>query len=99
MRGIGVRTVLGALALGLAITTVTAGTSGPARATPNAYPGKPGRIAFVNRGDIFTIEPGGTGLTRLPGDGPRHRPAGVADGKKIAYIDVGNLWAMNANGS
>jgi len=99
MRGIGVRTVLGALALGLAITTVTAGTSGPARATPNAYPGKPGRIAFVNRGDIFTIEPGGTGLTRLTGDGHASGPRWSPDGKKIAYIDAGNLWAMNANGS
>jgi hypothetical protein len=102
MRGIGVRTVLGVLAFGLATTAITAiitGAAGPAHATPTAYPGNPGRIAFVSRGDIFTIKPGGTGLTRLTGDGHASGPRWSPNGKEIAYLDGGNLWEMNANGS
>jgi hypothetical protein len=99
MRGIGARTVLGVLALGLAVTAITTGASSPARAMPSAYPGNQGRIAFVSRGDIVTIEPNGTGLTRLTGDGHASGPRWSPDGKKIAYIDAGNLWVMNANGS
>lgn len=102
MRGIGVRTVLGALTLGLAIA---AGASSPAHAAPAAhaaraaYPGDPGRIAFVSKGDIVTIEPNGTGITRLTNDGHASGPRWSPDGKKIAYLDAGNLWVMNANGS
>lgn len=100
MRRLSVRAVLGAVAVSLAVGAVAAvGTAGAAHATPAAYPGTPGRIAFVSKGDIFTIEPNGTGLTRLTRDGRASGPRWSPDGKKIAYIDAGNLWVMNANGS
>jgi hypothetical protein len=66
---------------------------------PQAYPGANGRIAFVRDGDIFTIEPNGTGLRRLTGRGQASGPRWSPDGQQIAYIYHGNLWIMNANGS
>jgi len=98
MRRLGVKVVLGVLAAGLA-AAAAAGGAGTARAATAAYPGLPGRIAFVRGGDIFTIQPNGTGLTRLSGDGKASGPRWSPDGKKIAYLDGGNLWVMNANGS
>lgn len=87
--------MLGVLAVGLAAV----GAAGTAHAASAAYPGEPGRIAFVSKGNIFTIEPNGTGLTRLTGDGRASGPGWSPGGTKIAYLDAGNLWVMNANGS
>lgn len=79
---------------GLALTCTA--LTGVAQA---AYPGQEGRIAFVRAGNIYTIEPDGTGLlqlTTLQGDSaPRWSPNGL----KIAYLDHGNLWIMQASGS
>jgi Dipeptidyl peptidase IV (DPP IV) N-terminal region len=95
------RPALGAVAVSAfaASLAVAAGATSTARAAQTAYPGNPGRIAFVSKGDIFTIKPNGTGLTRLTKDGRASGPRWSPDGKKIAYIDAGNLWVMNANGS
>jgi hypothetical protein len=72
------------------------GLTGTAQA---AYPGANGRIAFVRGGNIYTIEPNGSGLSRLTSgrhsSGPRWSP----NGKQIAYLYRGNLWIMDANGS
>ena len=68
-------------------------------------PGQNGRIAFDSDhddylGDIYSVEPDGTGLLRLTstknyeGD-----PAWSPDGQKIAYIRAQDLWVMNADGS
>jgi hypothetical protein len=95
-----VRTALGAVAVSLAVAAVTAAaTAGAARATQAAYPGQPGRIAFVSRGNIFTVEPNGSSLTRLTKDGQASGPRWSPNGKRIAYIDAGNLWVMNSNGT
>jgi hypothetical protein len=72
------------------------GLSGPARA---AYLGSEGRIAFVRDGSIYSIKPAGAGVRLLAGgrrdSGPRWSPGGM----QIAYVDAGNLWIMNADGS
>ncbi len=98
MRGLGIRMMLATgIAAGLA-ATMAAGATGTARAASAAYPGQPGRIAFVSKGDIFTIKPSGTGLTRLTSDGRASGPRWSPDGTRIAFLDAGNLWMMNANG-
>src|ERR1017187_560176 len=72
------------------------GLAGTAQA---AYPGANGRIAFVRGGNIFTIEPSGSGLSRLT-SGARHSgPRWSPSGSRIAYLSQGNLWIMAANGS
>jgi Tol biopolymer transport system component len=66
-----------------------------------------GKIAFVSNRDnverIYTINPDGTGLTRLT-DGPHQlQPAWSPDGTKIAFMDrlkaATALYLMNADGS
>jgi dipeptidyl aminopeptidase/acylaminoacyl peptidase len=85
----------GALAVGaLALTGV--GLAGPARA---AYLGSEGRIAFVRSGDIYSIEPTGAEVRLLAGGGHDSGPRWAPNGSRIAYLDDGNLWIMNANGS
>jgi hypothetical protein len=87
-------------ALTLTFAFVSAGLTAavPAQA---AYPGMNGLIAFVRDGNIVTINPAThpaaqhTLTTGGHAAGPRWSP----DGKLIAYIDDGNLWIMNANGS
>ncbi|HSZ46775.1 MAG TPA: DPP IV N-terminal domain-containing protein [Streptosporangiaceae bacterium] len=76
------------------------GLAGTAQA---AYPGADGLIAFVRGGNIYTINPesttpGGT-IVRLTAGGHDAGPRWSPDGQQIAYLDRGNLWVMNANGS
>jgi hypothetical protein len=72
------------------------GLTGVAQA---AYRGSDGRIAFVRGGNIYSIRTTGTGLARLTKDGRASGPRWSPNGAKIAYLDDGNLWIMNANGS
>jgi hypothetical protein len=74
------------------------GMTGTARA---AYIGSDGRIAYVRGGDIYSINPAdpGAGSKLLAGGGRDSGPRWSPSGKKLAYIDDGNLWIMNANGS
>jgi Tol biopolymer transport system component/lysophospholipase L1-like esterase len=72
-----------------------------------------GRIAFDNggptAGDIFTVNPDGSGLQQLthsPADGPPERnirPAWSPNGRKIAFVSRRNgsddIYLMNADGS
>jgi Tol biopolymer transport system component len=66
-----------------------------------------GKIAFVSNRDnverIYTMNPDGSGLTKLT-EGPHQlQPAWSPDGKKIAYMDTLKnetaLYLMNADGS
>jgi len=72
--------------------------SGTAQA---AYPGGNGLIAFVRGGNIYTVSPAHVAgsLERLTSDGRASGPRWSPNGKRIAYVDRGNLWVMNANGS
>jgi len=80
-----------------AVLAVTA-LSGAAQA---AYPGGDGLIAFVRGGDVYTVNPAHVAgsLVKLTTDGRASGPRWSPNGKRIAYIDRGNLWVMNANGS
>jgi hypothetical protein len=77
------------LALALAILWLVPA----ARAT---YPGTNGKIAFDRAdGEIYTINPDGTGLTALiPGKLPKWSP----DGTTLAYEGTGGIRVVDANG-
>src|SRR5213594_2271597 len=71
------------------------------------FPGKNGRIAFVQGPDIFTMNPDGTNikqLTHVGPDGLASWPAWSADGKQIVFEfrppdRIPQIWVMNADGS
>jgi len=77
----------------------------PAFAT---YPGKNGRIAFVNGPDIYTMNPDGSDVKQLTNLGPDNFASWESwspDGKHIAFTQyqppdyLGQLWIMNSDGS
>jgi Tol biopolymer transport system component len=91
----------------LALTLITFLTLvvGQANAT---FPGKNGRIAFVQGPDIFTMNPDGSDVKQLTNIGPDSGAfwqSWSPDGKQIAFSKVGppdflgQIWLMNADGS
>jgi Dipeptidyl peptidase IV (DPP IV) N-terminal region len=76
------------------------GLAGTAQA---AYHGNNGLIAFVRTGNIYTINPQSatpaSTVRRLTRDGHDSGPRWSPNGARLAYLDRGNLWVMNANGS
>jgi hypothetical protein len=93
VRGRVMRIMMSGLAAAALTCTVATGVA------QAAYPGGAGRIAFVRSGNIFTIEPDGTGLRQLTTAGGDSAPRWSPNGKSIAYLDHGNLWIMRASGS
>ncbi len=94
-RGLSRAAIAAAVTLG-AIALAGAGLARPARA---AYPGSEGRIAFVRNGNIYSIQPSGSGVHLLAGGGRDSGPRWSPNGSRLAYLDNGNLWIMNADGS
>ena len=95
---------LGRLSL-LAILTMLAGLilAGPAHAT---FPGPNGQIAFLEgtTGQLYTINPDGTGLRQLTHLSPPSfptRPDWSPDGRRIAFADLGDarLYVIDRDGS
>jgi TolB protein len=80
----------------------------PARAAQATFPGRNGRIAFADlaTGQIYAVNPDGTGLVQLTDTGP-HRfagdPAWSPDGTHIVFEKWAGdrllLWIMDANGA
>jgi TolB protein len=73
----------------------------PAAAT---FPGPNGKIAFVRGGNIWVMNPNGSGQVRLTGVGTAANPQWSADGMRIAYDRSSassgrNIWVMNGDGS
>jgi Tol biopolymer transport system component len=77
----------------------------PAHAT---FPGKNGRIVFIQDGEVFTMQPDGSDikqLTQLSPDNSAAWAAWSADGKQIVFNEfpppdgVAQVWAMNADGT
>src|SRR5215813_8322332 len=89
----------------LAIILAVPSLIGTAHAT---FPGKNGRIAFVQGPDIFTMNPDGSDvrqLTASTADDIDTWPNWSPDGKKLVFGHFaapdffGQLWLMNADGS
>jgi Tol biopolymer transport system component len=76
----------------------------PAAAADAVAPGGNGLIAFDSdhdgASDIYTVEPDGTGITRLTKSTAfEDDPAWSPDGLEIAYIRTQQIWVMNWDGS
>jgi hypothetical protein len=85
----------------LALTGASALVTIAATPAQAAYPGLNGLIAFVRNGNIYTLDPTAHPVQphQLTTGGHDSGPRWSPDGKRLAYLDNGNLWVMNANGS
>jgi len=89
----------------LVVAAMVLALAGPASAT---FPGKNGRIAFVQGPDIYTMNPDGSDVRQITFLGPdsvAFWQAWSPDGKQIVFSEflapdfIGQLWLMNADGS
>ncbi|WP_017317541.1 TolB family protein [Mastigocladopsis repens] len=70
-----------------------------------AFPGQNGKLVFLSNltnnqtGEIYTMNPDGTGETPLTTGGGKSYPAWSPDGKMIAFTSGSRVWVMNADGS
>ena len=82
-------------------TDLTPLTSGASDSGDPAWSPDGSKIAFSRAGDLFTMNPDGTGqvnLTNTPGDGEFAR-TGHRTGAKLAFASGGGVWRMNATGT
>ena len=81
----------------LAAMVLTPLLSTPAGAT---FAGTNGKIAFYREGDVWVMNPNGTGATKLTTNyNAEDNPAISPDGSRIAYEFLRAIWIMNADGS
>ena len=82
----------GRLALGF-VLALFLGVPATAHAT---FPGDNGKIAFSRAGDIWTMNPDGTGPLNLTNDAAMQgSPAWSPDGGRIAFEESGKVWTMS----
>jgi Tol biopolymer transport system component len=84
--------------------TLAMATALLASAAEATFPGPNGKIAFERGGNIWVMNPNGTGQVRLTSRGTTANPQWSADGRKIAYDQASgttgrDIWVMNRNGS
>ncbi len=90
-------TIASLLAAIIAISVLALLSPKPAEA---AFPGDNGRIAYYTGGDVWTMEPDGSGQAKLTTNyNYEGNPAVSPDGSKIVYEFLGAVWIMNADGS
>lgn len=75
--------------------------AGPAEA---AFPGTNGKIAFSRDHEVYTMNPDGSGVSRITDNWyGNYSPAFSAGGQKIAYVRYGDtsseIYTMNSDGS
>jgi TolB protein len=75
-------------------TTKSAQTAADAK---SAAAQLPGLVAYVRGGDVYTSR--GATEKRLTTTGAAARPRWSPSGKQIAFLNEGQLWTMNADGS
>jgi Tol biopolymer transport system component len=81
----------------LAIASLVAAlTIAPADAS---FPGDNGRIVFKRGGDIWIMNPDGSGQTQLTEGIAAFEPAVGPEGRRIAFASGGDIWTMNSDGS
>jgi len=71
----------------------------PPDAPASAFPGTNGLIVFENAGDLWTISPDGTGLTKIPNTTGGTTPAWSPNGEKIAFTQGNNIFVVDADGT
>lgn len=62
------------------------------------FAGRNGRLVFQRNGDLYTVQPNGTGLHRLTTQGGS-TPRWSRDGKQIVFVRGTSIWIMSADGS
>lgn len=87
----------------LPVTAVVVGLLGAVAPAEATFPGRNGKIAFVRAGDIYTVNPTGTGVKRLTTTRNNADPTWSADGQRIAFSSRrtgnGDIYTMRADGS
>jgi dipeptidyl aminopeptidase/acylaminoacyl peptidase len=82
---------------GCVLLVMLAAVARPAEA---AFPGTNGKIAYAHAGDIWTIDPDGTGATQITnGSAQDSSPAWSPDGKQVAFSRDGSVYVMEADGT
>ena len=67
-------------------------------AAPPASAAANGKLLFVRAGDLYTINPNGSGLLRLTRTGNNAGGAFSPNGGRIAFSRAGDIWTMTATG-
>jgi TolB protein len=81
----------------LAIAAAATGALFQPASASAATPSLPSLVAYVRGGDVYVSR--GATETRLTTDGGYSRPRWSPNGRMLAFLKGGQLWAMNANGT
>ena len=57
-----------------------------------------GKLLFLRAGDLYTVNPNGSGLLRLTTTGNNSYGAFSPDGSRVAFTRAGDIWTMTATG-